>query len=254
MSIQEQIRKEFPGVKLWITPPFRGISKIDKIIVPESLRGQRIGSRIMEKILTWADRNNITLALTPDPSFGGSVPRLKKFYGRFGFVLNKGENKDYEIMELMYRYPKSSRLASVDLGKSILQIRFETEFPLTLIAEAASSESQKSKGLMFRKKLPPNQCMLFPFRESKERTFWMKNTYLPLDIIFVGPDRKILNIEPGFPLNKETSVKSKEPCKYVIETNQGFCAQNHIQERTKVRFLKKLRKSLESQVQSKWSI
>jgi len=597
MSIQEQIRKEFPGVRLWVTPPFNGISKIDQIIVPPELRGQGVGSKIMRILIKWADQKNLTLALTPDPSFGGSVPRLKRFYAGFGFILNKGRKRDFEISELMYRYPKSNRMASVsemqstekeledlirviqiyrkalakpqikdqlrsltlsamkwyewlipikpipyigmldtqylgrlawylgsiisdlkkikkgqlnprilgefleniiglgdsnnalgnlkkqqrylgilserkvfqtspgkinpalpalfqkikelpdrilevltrllnlienedpenlhilyhattvsskillqgflqkapkgvggldtegagrvsftfslelakeiakiqkdlalifrgavtgedlylyakknrllqtlkedprkitnpkklshiyrkmnqnmmgkgskffvminhmqlmrsvgylanvnlseiavlackvdlshkgvkfrstekeyqvptgaivevvkkinvkpnlmprtlklatDLKKSLLRVRFEKKDPVTLNAELASSDFEKAKGLMFRKTLPENQGMVFPFKDSEKRTFWMLNTYLPLDIIFIGKNKKVLNIGHGFPLDDKTPVESNGPAKYVVETNAGFCQENGIGPGCQVRFL-----------------
>jgi len=75
--------------------------------------------------------------------------------------------------------------------------------PLTVIAdgerhmfavEVARSRQEQARGLMFRTELGPNEGMLFPRTPPDVASFWMKNTPLPLDIIFVGPDGRILNI------------------------------------------------------------
>ena len=60
--------------------------------------------------------------------------------------------------------------------------------------ELAASEAAQSKGLMFRTALGEDEGMLFPSDIPTPRSFWMKNTPLPLDIIFIAPDRTILNI------------------------------------------------------------
>jgi hypothetical protein len=77
---------------------------IDKIKVSEKSGG--VGTEVMKHICEWADNNFITLALTPSSDLGGNKNRLQKFYKRFGFVDNKGRNKDYEISESMYRHPE----------------------------------------------------------------------------------------------------------------------------------------------------
>ena len=63
----------------------------------------------MNKIISYADAEDKVIQLTPSKDFGGSVPRLIKFYKRFGFVENKGKNKDYEISHSMYRLPKEQK-------------------------------------------------------------------------------------------------------------------------------------------------
>ena len=83
-----------------------GILTLSKIVVPEELRGQGMGSKAMKKIIQYADDNKNIIALTPDDAFGGSKTRLIKFYKRFGFVMNKGRNKNYSTQELMIRDPQ----------------------------------------------------------------------------------------------------------------------------------------------------
>lgn len=76
---------------------------IEKIIVPDDARGSGTGTKAMDEIVSYADSNNKLLTLTPSADFGGSKTRLAEFYKRFGFVENKGKNKDYEISDSMYR-------------------------------------------------------------------------------------------------------------------------------------------------------
>src|SRR5690606_3503743 len=76
---------------------------LQKIIVPDSARGTGVGTQAMSEIIAYADANNKRIALTPSSDFGGNKKRLIDFYKRFGFVENKGKNKDFEISEAMYR-------------------------------------------------------------------------------------------------------------------------------------------------------
>jgi predicted GNAT family acetyltransferase len=84
---------------------------LSKIVVPKNLRKSGIGSDVMTEITSFADEGGKTIALSPSVDFGGtSVNRLKDFYKQFGFVENKGKNKDFSISESMYRLPKSKNI------------------------------------------------------------------------------------------------------------------------------------------------
>jgi len=77
-----------------------------KIIVSKSRRSEGIGTKVMQDICKYADVVEKRVELSPSKDFGASsVTRLKKFYKQFGFVENKGRNKDYEISHSMYRLP-----------------------------------------------------------------------------------------------------------------------------------------------------
>ncbi|SNY95586.1 LPD38 domain-containing protein [Halomonas sp. hl-4] len=101
-DIAKQLRDEFPGLKLDMAGR-KDRATISRIVAPTQSEGT--GSAVMRKITDWADASGKTLALTPSRDFGGSEKRLSDFYKRFGFVENKGKNKDYEISETMYREP-----------------------------------------------------------------------------------------------------------------------------------------------------
>lgn len=76
---------------------------LNKVIVPKEKRGTGIGSNFMMDLTRYADSKGKVISLTPSADFGGNKARLTDFYKRFGFVENKGKNKDYEISEAMYR-------------------------------------------------------------------------------------------------------------------------------------------------------
>jgi uncharacterized membrane protein (UPF0127 family) len=101
---------------------------------------------------------------------------------------------------------------------------------INIKCEIASSFSQKMKGMMYRESLPGNHGMLFPFLIPWHRFFWMKNVKIPLDIIFINSKLEIIYIHEA-PVKKGYFQKfywSHGFCKYVIETNMGFCKKNDI--------------------------
>jgi GNAT superfamily N-acetyltransferase len=78
---------------------------LNKVIVPQESRGSGIGSAFMKELIDYGNSSGKPIALTPSSDFGGNKSRLIEFYKRFGFVENKGKNKDYEISESMYKLP-----------------------------------------------------------------------------------------------------------------------------------------------------
>lgn len=91
-------------------------------------------------------------------------------------------------------------------------------------AEVAATAAQQQKGLMFRTALGPDEAMIFPNDVPQVRSFWMKNTVIPLDIIFIGPDRRILNIVAGEPYSLD-SLPSAGPVINVLEIAGGRAAE-----------------------------
>lgn len=83
---------------------------LSKIAVPKDQQGRGLGSQAMQEIINKADAEGKRVVLSPSTEYGASsVGRLKDFYKRFGFVENKGRNKNYAISESMYRDPKKSK-------------------------------------------------------------------------------------------------------------------------------------------------
>lgn len=93
--------------------------------------------------------------------------------------------------------------------------------PARFEVEMATTAEQQKKGLMFRDRLGANEGMLFDFGSENFRAFWMKNTVLPLDMIFVRADGSISTIAENTIPYSEESVPSSEPVRAVLELNAG---------------------------------
>ena len=92
-------------------------------------------------------------------------------------------------------------------------------------AEVARTPEQQAQGLMHRQSLAPDRGMLFPYAPPQPASFWMKNTLIPLDIIFIRPDGTIARIaEQTVPLSLEP-VPSLEPVSAVLEIAGGRAAE-----------------------------
>ncbi|MCK9424646.1 MAG: DUF192 domain-containing protein [Ignavibacteriaceae bacterium] len=95
--------------------------------------------------------------------------------------------------------------------------------PITKIdLEIVSSDYDTQLGLMFRRSMEMNQGMLFIFPEQETRSFWMRNTYISLDMIFVNADKKIVTIHKNTKTLSDQSYPSTEPAQYVVEVVAGF--------------------------------
>jgi len=92
----------------------------------------------------------------------------------------------------------------------------------TLEIEIVDDEYGITRGLMFRKQMEENRGMLFIFPDVQMRSFWMRNTIIPLDIIFVAEDHSIVTIQKNTKPFSETSIPSSAPAKYVLEVNAGL--------------------------------
>jgi len=87
--------------------------------------------------------------------------------------------------------------------------------------EVADNEATRVKGLMFRKSLPEGQGMLFDFKGDQPVSFWMKNTYIPLDMIFIQGNGRILRIAENTEPLSEAIIPSGGPVRAVLEVIGG---------------------------------
>jgi uncharacterized protein len=91
--------------------------------------------------------------------------------------------------------------------------------------EIADDDAEREKGLMFRKELAPDRGMLFDFKTPREVAFWMKNTLIPLDIIYIKPDGTVLSIARNTTPLSERPVPSGGPVVGVLELAGGRAAE-----------------------------
>ena len=101
-SIKKKYQNDFSKINIY---EFEDKISIDLIVAKEKNTGS--GSKLMQDICDYADKERKTIILSPSDEFGGNKKRLIQFYKRFGFVENKGKNKEFLIFESMYRLPKS---------------------------------------------------------------------------------------------------------------------------------------------------
>ncbi|HEM7283083.1 TPA: GNAT family N-acetyltransferase [Acinetobacter nosocomialis] len=112
----KSIKKQY-GIELGLKgSPSSNVLSLHKIVVPEAMRNQGNGTKAMQDIISYADSQNKTIALTPSSDFGGNKSRLTSFYKKLDFVENKGRNKDYEISESMYRSPNGRKYNQANGG------------------------------------------------------------------------------------------------------------------------------------------
>jgi len=108
----------------------------------------------------------------------------------------------------------------------VTTIVIDTEHgPHTFHVEIAADPASQEKGLMFRKQMAPDDGMLFEFPRPAMEYFWMKNTILPLDIIFIRANGTISSIAPNAVPYSTTTIPSIEPVRAVLELNGGRAAQ-----------------------------
>jgi len=98
----------------------------------------------------------------------------------------------------------------------------------TVDIEIADDDAKRTQGLMYRDSMPENHAMLFIFPDEEERSFWMKNTIMPLDIIYVNAKKNIITTQKNAVPYSEDSIPSNGPAQYVVEVNAGFCDRHSI--------------------------
>ncbi|RPI68080.1 MAG: DUF192 domain-containing protein, partial [Ignavibacteriales bacterium] len=100
--------------------------------------------------------------------------------------------------------------------------------------ELADTEYDRQLGLMKRKSMKENQGMLFIFPNEEQRSFWMRNTFISLDMIFVNSSKEIVTIHKNTRTLSEQSYPSTAPAIYVVEVIAGFTDKHNIKEGDKI--------------------
>jgi|CZKP01.1.fsa_nt_gi uncharacterized membrane protein (UPF0127 family) len=140
---------------------------------------------------------------------------------------------DSERSDTAYMFKKEGELIFTDsIGKTKTKIEIEI----------ANNESSRWLGLMFRKHMDDYDGMLFIFPAEEMLSFWMHETYIPLDMVFVNTAKKIVTIHRNTQTLSDQSYPSTAPATYVIEVNSGFCAAHNINEGDRITFIQLAKK------------
>ena len=142
------------------------------------------------------------------------------------------EDKDKEMLPI-HVFLKSENLI-IDtkfIKEGILTFHDQTTKKIItqIDIEIADNREKREIGLMYRRSLPDKAGVLFIYKKRQPLSFWMKNTYIPLDIIFVDEDMKIVTISKNTKPLSEDPIPSYRYSMYVIEVNAGFCDKYGIQ-------------------------
>ena len=101
--------------------------------------------------------------------------------------------------------------------------------PVEVAVEIANDDATRTRGLMYRTTLADGHGMLFVFPTNEVHDFWMKNTLIPLDMLWIGEDRRILGIHANTTPLSTATVGAGAPSRYVLEVPGGFSARRGIE-------------------------
>ncbi|WBL23995.1 DUF192 domain-containing protein [Zunongwangia sp. HRR-M8] len=142
---------------------------------------------------------------------------MKKFFNIsiIGFAIiftscKNDEGKTVETEEIEFR--KDAELYLIKTSGDTLK---------TLDIEIANDDYTRATGLMYRESLKENHGMLFIYPSAAPRSFYMKNTYIPLDLVFFNSDSTIVSFQKDAKPLDETSLPSQEPAQFILEINAG---------------------------------
>ncbi|MBI4518391.1 MAG: DUF192 domain-containing protein [Deltaproteobacteria bacterium] len=103
--------------------------------------------------------------------------------------------------------------------------------------EVVNTPLARAQGLMYRRELAADAGMLFVFPHAGVQHFWMKNTLIALDMLFIDDSRRVVGIVANARPLSTRSVGPEVPCRYVLEVNGGFAAQHHIEVGATIEFV-----------------
>lgn len=109
--------------------------------------------------------------------------------------------------------------------------------------ELARTSAEIERGLMRRERLDADAGMLFVFSDRRRRSFWMKNTRIPLSIAFLDDGLAVVNLADMAPLDDRTYHHSRRPVRYALEVNQGWFSRHGVGPGTKAVFLREVREA-----------
>lgn len=104
--------------------------------------------------------------------------------------------------------------------------------------ELAENDEERMQGMMYRKSMDDGKGMLFIFQREEPQSFWMKNTIIPLDIMYVNSKKEIIKIYKNTIPFSENSLPSEKPATYVVEVSGGFADRYGVKEGDNISFEK----------------
>lgn len=139
------------------------------------------------------------------------------------------KDKKHEVIPTKIEFNHEGNLSLLDSTNSVIK---------EIQIEIADNGFEQQTGLMYRKQMDNNKGMLFVFDKSEIKSFYMKNTYISLDIIYLDAENTIINIvKNAIPLN-EASLFSDAPAKFVLEINSGLSEKWGLEKGNKISFTK----------------
>ena len=141
----------------------------------------------------------------------------------------KNEQKN-EFKPLAVTFKKEGEISIFKAETDSLIAKFDLEI--------AETDYERQRGLMDRKSMEDNQAMLFIFPNMQMRSFYMKNTYIALDIIYLDDSNRVVSIQKNAKPLDESSLPSNAPAQYVLEINGGLSDQFGIQQNDYINFVR----------------
>jgi len=131
--------------------------------------------------------------------------------------------------------PDGTAQSQLPLGK--LEIGLPGAVPVVLTVEIAAKDSERQKGLMFRKRIGDDEGMIFLFSTERYNSFWMHNTLIPLDMFFIDSEWNVVGVvENATPLTDDPRRVDKMS-RYVLEVKAGFAARHGLGAGARVKFM-----------------
>jgi uncharacterized membrane protein (UPF0127 family) len=147
-------------------------------------------------------------------------------FASIGFI-KCTQKKSNPVKEKQFTFKKEGNLSILSKGGDTIA-QFEIEI--------ADTPYERQTGLMYREELLSGKAMLFVFEKNQMRGFYMKNTLISLDLIFIDAGLNITHMHPNAKPFDTESISSKYPVKYVLEINAGLCEILNIENGMKINF------------------
>ena len=158
-----------------------------------------------------------------------SLATLSLFFSMSFTSCNNKDKKEESIETDPITFTKEAELYFIKASGDTIQ---------KLDIELAESDYEHQTGLMYRESMEENQGMLFIYDTERVRSFYMKNTYIPLDIIYYEADSSLVSIQKTATPRDETSLPSEGPAQFILEINGGLSDEWGLEEDDKMSYIR----------------